>query len=909
MTRSNDPTPNRDSLAPSSENSGLNDISATALPGEWARLVGSVRPPTTAECALLLELEHLLGDTPGEQVIDELSKLLTRCGGSSEKSPQELPDPFSLPPWLFPQFSEILRDGLLPLLKEAAPASQLELQRITLSIIRHVPLYEIHPPRSEINNYKDFFNYIRLFSRSLNPEYRGQILVKLGAFFDDWPESKLQKPLVYLLVPSAQVLAERMTVLDFEALCDLARKHVSTIVFSLATAITYAPKELGARGISALLTLPKSRDHSLADIAQLAAKSGNFENLNWISDLLPRLKEKLIGTYSALSHPQRQLPSISTLCSLVPAGEITPHSLEKWVMGLYGSALGIAASLCAHLDRYLEQHGQSRYRLENTDLLSIRYLGSLGSFDNFDRILDLFNLAATHDQNFTIQDISNFGDEIATCLSNYYKNSADIQPFVKDFAAPLSQWITPAVNAYGFHAPSLLNLAMRNGSGPTDLSRLTEHEISDYFAAQENLSPDDVSRLKGVLNRGASYVCNNGYARGLLLNMIQPRALGPEPQSTRALLDHYQNTNLSPALRLPGEGVCFSVAAQDSLEVSFKERKRADPGLINKIRKFSKKLLDSIDSDDSKPQDALSTVKHKYGIVKIEDIDLPALRKELETHSIRAVEKLNDITPLLPNLLKLALPYVPENNASPGKLRPFYEICLDMVLEPLCSEALPYGYSERLTNAAIPESKILLLDLRSKVKHELSKFKVNATYRGTRQIAMAISKGPLDAFYGELGDCCANTHYECELERPDFQPVRLFDPNTFEQVGVNYTFTRMVDGHPALIVAGILPKRDFANSVSKEELVKEVVKGLKAIALENGLVDSHGVPAVYTNTGGPNWGRADGRIAQMYELHKIIRQLTIAEHQQQATQLDGNQVIAFPSVRADEPIQWVARFA
>lgn len=336
-----------------------------------------------------------------------------------------------------------------------------------------------------------------------------------------------------------------------------------------------------------------------------------------------------------------------------------------------------------------------------------------------------------------------------------------------------------------------------------------------------------------------------------------------------------------------------------------KVRKRPDSGLLNKIRKFCAKATNV--------EDSTSTATYKYGLKNIEDIELPALRRALQHTSDKAVEKLNDLSPLLPQLLRLKMPTVPDNDAPPDELHSFYVTFRDMVLEPLCTEALPYetrdAHFKNFAAGTNRDSKILLLDLLTKVSQELSKFKVYATYQGTRQVAMAISKGPLDAFYGELGDCCANKNYECELERPDFQPVRLFDPKTSEQLGEIYVFTGKVDGHPALIVAGVLPRRNFAESVSKEALVRELIEGLKEVAAENGYVDSHGLPAVYTNAGGPTWGQADGRIAQIYQLHKIIRRLTLPEHQERAILLEDSEVIAFPSTRSDEPIRWIARFA
>ena len=147
------------------------------------------------------------------------------------------------------------------------------------------------------------------------------------------------------------------------------------------------------------------------------------------------------------------------------------------------------------------------------------------------------------------------------------------------------------------------------------------------------------------------------------------------------------------------------------------------------------------------------------------------------------------------------------------------------------------------------------------------------------------------------------------MERHDFQPIRIFDPQTLEQLGEMYVFKTDVHDVPALVVAGVLPKLTLAHTVSKEHLIDGLVAGLKEIAIENDIVDCYGRPNVYTNSGSELWERRDGRIAQIFELRELIRERVVPEHQSKAISLAPDNEIHFPRVPGHAPIRWIARFA
>ncbi|MBU0635890.1 hypothetical protein KKE06_02580, partial [Candidatus Micrarchaeota archaeon] len=183
-----------------------------------------------------------------------------------------------------------------------------------------------------------------------------------------------------------------------------------------------------------------------------------------------------------------------------------------------------------------------------------------------------------------------------------------------------------------------------------------------------------------------------------------------------------------------------------------------------------------------------------------------------------------------------------------------------------------------------------------RIGSELNKF---AKKRTSEKILVRLetTKNVKDAFYDALGQNCI-CRYGFELERPDFQPIRLTHSETGEQLGVVYALKASINNNPCMILAGIEPAKRFAYAVNTTQFINGLLNNLKVMADENGLTGG-----VYSNMWKNEHGETsdDGRIAQ----YDIIRE-AIKKQAKQTIDLKRNEQIQFPK-EFGQPIQYVWR--
>ncbi|NDC38882.1 MAG: hypothetical protein EBZ48_12670, partial [Proteobacteria bacterium] len=144
------------------------------------------------------------------------------------------------------------------------------------------------------------------------------------------------------------------------------------------------------------------------------------------------------------------------------------------------------------------------------------------------------------------------------------------------------------------------------------------------------------------------------------------------------------------------------------------------------------------------------------------------------------------------------------------------------------------------------------------VKGELRKFATGSQKKEHREVQVVATKGVYDAFYDAIGETCAG-QYTFELANPIFQPLRLIDPETLEHYGVVYALKGEVEGRPALILAGVEIRKQFAYGIKQSELIPALVAELGKIAKHNGMYE------IWTTVGPAKDGKAwsdDGRLSQ-----------------------------------------------
>ncbi len=239
--------------------------------------------------------------------------------------------------------------------------------------------------------------------------------------------------------------------------------------------------------------------------------------------------------------------------------------------------------------------------------------------------------------------------------------------------------------------------------------------------------------------------------------------------------------------------------------------------------------------------------------------------------------------PLLPRVTGMTIPVIAEQPSIPDlrsfldAAKVFFDVHLPEVLQS-------YGVATTVVQAAKTRFPIQQLDT------ELGKFaKGKATQEET--IALQSTKNAVDAYYDALGQNCI-CRYGFELERENFQPIRMVHPKTGEQFGVIYALKEKVNGKPSLVLAGVEPRKRFAYTVNTTQFMRGLLDNLAKVAQANGLTGG-----VYTNVG--KGGVDDGRIAQ----YDIIRN-ALQREQKEYVELSRGERIQFPK-GFNEPIKYL----
>ncbi len=239
--------------------------------------------------------------------------------------------------------------------------------------------------------------------------------------------------------------------------------------------------------------------------------------------------------------------------------------------------------------------------------------------------------------------------------------------------------------------------------------------------------------------------------------------------------------------------------------------------------------------------------------------------------------------PLLPRVTGMSLPTLtPE--PSPTEARGFLDATKVFFDGHLPEVLQTYDATPATIQAAKTRLPI------APINAELGKF---ARGKATQEeiIELQATKTVLDAYYDALGQNCI-CRYGFDLRRPEFQPIRLVNTKTGEQLGVVYALRGVVEGNPAMILAGIEPRKRFAYAVNSGQFMKGLLDNLERVAKTNGLAGG-----VYTNVGQD--GTDDGRIAQW----DVVRG-AIEREKKGYVRLERKEQIKFPTDFRD-PIKYL----
>ncbi len=278
------------------------------------------------------------------------------------------------------------------------------------------------------------------------------------------------------------------------------------------------------------------------------------------------------------------------------------------------------------------------------------------------------------------------------------------------------------------------------------------------------------------------------------------------------------------------------------------------------------------------------TFEESFSEKKRDDFVIQSLRA-VGTRSDEFTRAVMMALPLLPRVTGMSLPglssdpNVAEARAFLDASKVFFDVHLPEVLQS-------YDVKPGAVQTAKERFPI------NSINSELGKFaKGKATQEQT--IELKATKTVLDAFYDALGQNCI-CRYGFELDRPDFQPIRLVDPKTNEHFGVVYALSGVVNGVPSMIVAGIEPKKRFAYAVNSGQFMKGRLDNLEKIAKLNGLTGG-----VYSNVG--KNGADDGRVAQ----YDVTRN-AIQRESKGYLELARKEQIQFPK-EFNQPIKYLWR--
>lgn len=357
-----------------------------------------------------------------------------------------------------------------------------------------------------------------------------------------------------------------------------------------------------------------------------------------------------------------------------------------------------------------------------------------------------------------------------------------------------------------------------------------------------------------------------------LIGIAENHKLGT--RKVNGLLDTYSEKSMEPILRIPEDGAVFcakTITNDADLRTDF----NPDPGLTAAIHK---RFLNRRDLAEEAIFEMLE-VEPEEGMSRLADAFFERLTSLDPEYQIKLI---NAVTPLLPEICgcpKVTAP--PEEMASryrflsdfkDGVLNHIFEVLLEKGVDLHAiteQEGAPGGKNRRKrTVETNPETrrarqKIHLFRLEYQIDGELKKYRKSGV-GDEQEIAIAATKGMVDVLYGDLGDCCIIRNYGCELEREDFQPLRLFDPKTKEQLGVLYVTLGKIEGHDVLEIVGIELKKEFSRKINQNSFMRGLTKALGAIAKENE------VDGVFTNCGRHGTWSDDGRISQQSETRDAI---------------------------------------
>ncbi|MCS6962277.1 MAG: hypothetical protein NZT61_07250 [Deltaproteobacteria bacterium] len=163
-----------------------------------------------------------------------------------------------------------------------------------------------------------------------------------------------------------------------------------------------------------------------------------------------------------------------------------------------------------------------------------------------------------------------------------------------------------------------------------------------------------------------------------------------------------------------------------------------------------------------------------------------------------------------------------------------------------------------------------LHSLSNHIQMQLRKCKTRVNPSSKIEFRLIPRKDPIDCWYGFLGDCCITDYYGNELNRSDFQPIRIVDCRGYI-VGYVYVVMAEVEGRLSLVVAGIEPNFHVKQRLEPYSFVEGLFGALVRL-VKRIKVGGRPVEGVYVNAG--FYGlRDDGRISQLSEIRDAIRKI------------------------------------
>jgi hypothetical protein len=294
-------------------------------------------------------------------------------------------------------------------------------------------------------------------------------------------------------------------------------------------------------------------------------------------------------------------------------------------------------------------------------------------------------------------------------------------------------------------------------------------------------------------------------------------------------IQNWGNKNLPPALKVTSDRE-FEIRAKAGTPTL-----RVIPGKeLN--QKLFEAVSDKVIADSKKIEDRLKSLYSLAGIPlpeKLPDVATASGKKEIflllktmPQEKLRSA--LNAIKPALPVLCDSKIRVAHFGEVSTPNIKEIHDFYGSVITA--------YEHiDDVLTREGIKLTKdvkqVVFDNFTKPIREELDKFRFSGA-KETRTVKLVGTKNIYDTFYDAIGESCLGNE---DLERSDFQPIRLVDPDSGDHYGVVYAVKSEINGTPSLVLFGIEIRREYAYSISQSELMPKLIEQLGLVARENGL--------------------------------------------------------------------------